>query len=49
MKFSCPDCRSQIKLSVEEIQKPQCNVTCPCCQKTIALKNNLPAKQDSQQ
>lgn len=46
MKLSCPDCRGQIKLSVEEIQKPQCSVTCPVCNKTITLKNNLPTKQD---
>ncbi len=49
MKFSCPDCRGQIKLSVEEIQKPQCKVTCPVCHKTISLKNNLPAQKTNQQ
>ena len=46
MKFNCPECQNPIKLSVEEIQKRHCSITCPSCQKTIELKNNLPKAKD---
>ncbi len=46
MKFSCPECRNPIKLTMEEIQKPRCSVVCPSCQKKIELKNNMPQTQD---
>lgn len=46
MKFSCPECQNPIKLTVEEMQKRQCSVTCPSCHKTIELKNNLPKAKE---
>lgn len=46
MKFTCPECRNPIKLTVEEIQKRHCTITCPSCQKTIELKNNLPLPKE---
>jgi len=45
MKFTCPECRGLIKLSLTEIQKPKCSITCPSCQKTINMKNNVPLAQ----
>lgn len=44
MKFSCPTCGAHVKLSVKDIQKPECVVTCPSCKNNIHLKNNLPVK-----
>lgn len=46
MKFNCPECRNPIKLTVEEIQKRHNSITCPSCQKTIELKNNLPQSKE---
>jgi transcription elongation factor Elf1 len=46
MKFNCPECKKPIKLSVEEIQKRHCEITCPSCQQSIELKNNLPQPKD---
>jgi len=42
MTLSCPNCDTRVKLTVDEIQKPQCSTICPTCKKSISLKNNLP-------
>ena len=44
MKLSCPTCGAQVKLTVEEIQKPELVVTCQSCKISIHLKNNIPVK-----
>jgi len=47
MKLNCPACGARVKLSMEDIQKAECVVTCQLCKKNIQLKNNLPLKDQS--